>query len=530
MDSALDILLKNAHSMYDHAAYPGKKIYGVVSARVLSVYDDSPQKRHLQGYVQVWFPWLQDFSDQKLIKPWARMCMGAGGRGYVGNAKPNAKDNAAKKEGAGFYTPPTVGDEVLCAFEQGDIHRPYILGTLWNGNDTVPMVSDVTGRFAQTDTVKSLNFKKANLGPPSCGHSVDGENHAPLTYPDLKSKEKVGSKDGGDANRLWYWRSRSGHLIIFDDSESSPKVIVTTARGKERIVLDQAKGKVQIVSGSWLCAKPHSPKMHEGDCTPLPTMSMGGDQEGAVSNDAIGSDRAGRGDIEILAKNRVWIKARKVNITSSHNTDVQVGAHFNLRAAAQATISSGFNLNLNSNRGFNFTTGEMPPFLGDMPPFNAPAAQKGSPNQGEVNWKTWGKMLIWSMGLVSKDIVIQCIPLGAVKITAMNQVFIVSLTEKVMLNQLTGTMMFFCLGSYTCIALGSHTTIALGGINRITPGNIMDLAGGNYMCITGGNNMALAGSMLMELVASMRIALVGAMNLNLTGGLDLHLASLILLN
>jgi phage protein D len=31
---------------------------------------------------------------------------------------------------------PLVGDEVLVAFEGGDAHKPYVLGTLWNGRDT----------------------------------------------------------------------------------------------------------------------------------------------------------------------------------------------------------------------------------------------------------------------------------------------------------------------------------------------------------------------------------------------------------
>ncbi len=38
----------------------------------------------------------------------------------------------------GWFTIPEVDDEVLVAFEHGDIGRPIILGALWNGKDKAP--------------------------------------------------------------------------------------------------------------------------------------------------------------------------------------------------------------------------------------------------------------------------------------------------------------------------------------------------------------------------------------------------------
>jgi len=42
----------------------------------------------------------------------------------------------------GFYSIPEVGDEVLVAFEQGDVRRPYVLGQLWNAADPPPERED----------------------------------------------------------------------------------------------------------------------------------------------------------------------------------------------------------------------------------------------------------------------------------------------------------------------------------------------------------------------------------------------------
>jgi uncharacterized protein involved in type VI secretion and phage assembly len=92
-----------------HSSAGGAPINGVVIALVTDNNDPNNQAR-----VKLKFPWLDDNYESN----WARVTqLGAG---------PNS--------GALFM--PEVNDEVLVAFEFGDIRRPYVVGSLYNGQDT----------------------------------------------------------------------------------------------------------------------------------------------------------------------------------------------------------------------------------------------------------------------------------------------------------------------------------------------------------------------------------------------------------
>ncbi len=86
-------------------------ICGVVPGSVVDV--DDPQG---EGRVRVRFPWLPG-NNQGYWAPVASQ-MAGGGRGS--------------------WFMPEVGDEVLVAFDQGDVRHPYIIGFLWNGEHNPP--------------------------------------------------------------------------------------------------------------------------------------------------------------------------------------------------------------------------------------------------------------------------------------------------------------------------------------------------------------------------------------------------------
>ena len=60
--------------------------------------------------------------------------------------------------GRGVYFIPEEGDEVLVAFEHGDMRRPYVIGSLWNGRDRPP-VTNTDGR----NDLRLIRTRKGHL-------------------------------------------------------------------------------------------------------------------------------------------------------------------------------------------------------------------------------------------------------------------------------------------------------------------------------------------------------------------------------
>ena len=146
-----------------------KRYFGVVIGLVTDVND--PAKR---GRVKLKFPWF----DEAMESDWARIATLAAGNGY------------------GSFWIPQVGDEVVTAFEFGDMRFPFVLGGVYNGVDLPP--SD------RSDTKDQVLFKTKH------GHSV--------LLDDSAGQEKVEVKTKG------------GHSITLDDISQEVTVECNTGQ------------------------------------------------------------------------------------------------------------------------------------------------------------------------------------------------------------------------------------------------------------------------------------------------------------
>jgi phage protein D len=150
------------------ASAGGPPVNGVVNALVTDNKDPDEA-----GRVKLKFPWLSDDYESD----WARL----------------AQLGAGPQSGAVFI--PEVGDEVLVAFEFGDVRRPYVIGGLYNGKD------------------------KPRLGD--------------------------GLFDHGKVKRRGFV-SRRGHRIVLLDDDGKSGIALITSDGKLKVALKETDSTIHI--------------------------------------------------------------------------------------------------------------------------------------------------------------------------------------------------------------------------------------------------------------------------------------------
>ena len=134
-DEAVKFGLMQDFGLGSHAGPPDQKVFGVATATVINNIDSSGEAK-----VQLQLPWLPGYM------PWARM------------STPMAGLNC------GAYFLPQIGDEVLVAFNHGDVREPYVLGGMWSSIDRPPSLAQtdpVTKRKIRTPLGHELSFDEA---------------------------------------------------------------------------------------------------------------------------------------------------------------------------------------------------------------------------------------------------------------------------------------------------------------------------------------------------------------------------------
>lgn len=238
----------------------GDKIYGVYVGIVTdNVHPDG------EYMVRVRYPafWDPD-QDQSW---WCRIATGMGGI-----------------EMGGFYLLPEIDDEVLISFLQGDPNNPIVVGALWNGKD---------------------NFPKKLLVTP------DNEE---LPIPNVDQ--------GGENNYRWY-RSRSGHKLVFDDEAGKLKIALRS-QAQNELVLDDTDGKEKI-------------QLYDKDNLQWMEINVP-DKTITLQTDT--------GDIILRAKKKIILECEDYTLTATKTIKSDAGTTSDHKAGTNMTHVAGSNMDL----------------------------------------------------------------------------------------------------------------------------------------------------------------------------------------
>jgi uncharacterized protein involved in type VI secretion and phage assembly len=256
--------LLNGHNGQDRGL-----VKGVVTAKVTNLEDPEAL-----GRVQVMFPWLPKYKSADLASNWARVATPMGGKER------------------GFLFIPEVDDEVLVAFEHGDVNFPYIVGVLWNSTDKPPQ---------GTAGILSGDKKKVN--------------------------QRV-------------LRSRSGHLIILDDTDGEEQIIIRDKTQKNDIVINskentmtiKAEGDLTIEAGGKLTLK------SKGDMS-LQSQAKGNIKtQSDLALEATGNGKLSGAQLALESKGKSELKGTQVAIQAQAQAEISGNAQVSVKSSGMTQI------------------------------------------------------------------------------------------------------------------------------------------------------------------------------------------------
>lgn len=183
-----------------------QRVNGVAVGIVTSTKD--PQ---VLGRVKVRFPWLSEAAESDWAKVMSFM--------------------AGKSRGAVFI--PEVNDEVLVAFEHGDINFPYVLGGLWN-TDQQPPERNQDGK----NNVRKIRSRS--------GHEI------------------VFNDNDAAGQECLEIRSNSGHSIMLCDTRGKEHVLIKDKSGNNLIKMDSVGGSISLESDLKIAIKAQTIEIEAG--------------------------------------------------------------------------------------------------------------------------------------------------------------------------------------------------------------------------------------------------------------------------
>ncbi len=248
------------------------RVQGVVTAVVTQLEDEKDV-----GRIKVMYPWLPKHSGVDIESDWIRI------------ASPMA---GAER---GFQFLPEIDDEVLVAFEHGDVHRPYMIGALWSSTDKPPK--------GKSDYVADGKVVQHVL-KTRCGHEI--------VLGDAEGEEQISVT------------TKSGHKVILDDASGSEKITICDKTGKNQMVIDSASNSMSISV--------------DGDFSVTAQGKINLTSTGDMTLDATGNGSFKGMQLALEGTSKSEMKAPQVTVKADAQVEVSGNAGATLKSAAMTQI------------------------------------------------------------------------------------------------------------------------------------------------------------------------------------------------
>lgn len=250
---------------------------GMNMGLVIGIVTDNKDPEEI-GRIKVKFPWLSDNDESA----WARIVAPMGGAGR------------------GFLYLPEIDDEVLVGFEHGDIHRPFIIGALWNGRDKPPMNA--------AEAVGGDGKVNKRILKSRSGHTI--------TLDDTQNSEQIVVK------------SKAGHTITLNDTSGGEEITIIDKTGNNKIVFHspdnsvqlKAQGNLTIESGANITIKAQGnidmSAQANVDMKAQAQLKVSGQAGAEMSTPAV-AKVSGQGSVEVSSAGAAKLQGSLVNIQGS---------------------------------------------------------------------------------------------------------------------------------------------------------------------------------------------------------------------
>ncbi len=202
----------------------------------------------------------------------------------------------------GFDCLPEVNDEVLVAFEHGDIHRPYVIGGVWNGTDAPP---ETVANTVVDGKVRLRTFKTR------VGHKLQ------FVEEDKDTKKGV------------YLNTIGGHNLRLNDSD---KFVELETTGGHKFRADDSSKEISLTSTGNITVKTGT----SGSANDL-TVNAANITLTATTNITL---KVGSNKI-VISNSGIDIEGLKVQIKASTSVDVEATATNTIKGAVVNVDGSG---------------------------------------------------------------------------------------------------------------------------------------------------------------------------------------------